>query len=707
MAGGGGEVAQAQRRLEAAEKELGDAKAKLGTVEAAQPLNEQRVAEAKVGVAEAKVGVAEANWRAAADGEGKAKLWELVAESRVGVAEAKWEAESNEGKKAKLWELVAEAKVGVAEAKVGVAEAKWEAESNEGKKAKLWELVAGAKAGVDLAREGVKSARAALHVVSNAAAATPGGGVAAGAAGGEGVSLQLGQLNLGLQRIEQTLILQGSEIKQQGSEIKQQGSEIKQQGSEIKQQGSEIKQQGSRLEDALCGAKSSPTPATLGRKAVDSLKASQNWIKLDGTGGSILQAEVDSGQISNESSLVQILTPLLREVVESASAILGIPLVLVNTERHAYFEDPHGGSASKPDMLVTHPAFYTWNKSDGDVQYCKDGFIFGKGADWCLRDCWEVIVECKKEIGMDNFTALGEGIEYARRKSFVSTAERLSEVDSRSRRFTRLIVCDSKHFYLVLCVDGNAARCVWGAWVDPGSKDATVDFLVRGFETESLTRTWVNAIESSCTQFDVTLLQPNEDVPTCFLGAGGCGRVFRVLSNSQDKKMHGLKVGVGDVACSQIREEWSKFEQYSQSFSKAEAALVVISKYYESTDRACAAILLEPVGLVLPRTQKAIKSALEGLMMLSNSGFGHGDARICNVVWMPDTECCKWVDLRTICSCSADTKVATFTRDAVAFFSSCRLECPQDFSQIAAKCLSEQSVSTLLVLCQKVWNSTQ
>lgn len=67
-------------------------------------------------------------------------------------------------------------------------------------------------------------------------------------------------------------------------------------------------------------------------------------------------------------------------------------LVLVNTEQHAYFEDPHNGAASKLDMLVTHPLFYKYAQSESDKKYSGDGFLFGKGADWMLRDCWEVFL---------------------------------------------------------------------------------------------------------------------------------------------------------------------------------------------------------------------------------------------------------------------------------------------------------------------------
>mmetsp|Transcript_18240 Transcript_18240/g.35603 ORF Transcript_18240/g.35603 Transcript_18240/m.35603 type:complete len:358 (+) Transcript_18240:140-1213(+) len=60
MAAEGGAVDRAHQRLNDAEKELREAKAKLDAAEVAQPLNEKRVAKAEVGVAEAKWASADA-----------------------------------------------------------------------------------------------------------------------------------------------------------------------------------------------------------------------------------------------------------------------------------------------------------------------------------------------------------------------------------------------------------------------------------------------------------------------------------------------------------------------------------------------------------------------------------------------------------------------------------------------------------------------
>uniref|UniRef100_A0A7S1H541 Uncharacterized protein n=1 Tax=Hemiselmis andersenii TaxID=464988 RepID=A0A7S1H541_HEMAN len=478
----------------------------------------------------------------------------------------------------------------------------------------------------------------------------------------------------------------------------QQRSEMVQQRSEMVQQRSEI----SHIEQLLTGPKSSPTPSTLGRTAVQVLEASQNWIRLQGTGDAVLQHQVAAGLAAfrTERSLVQAFTPHLQRLVQRASDALGIPLVLVNTETHAYFKDPHGGAASAPDMLVTHPAFYRWKCGNDDANFSGPGYLFGEGASWCLRDCWEVIIEWKTSMGSDHCGALGEAIEYARRKSYVFKNEENVAADVQGRQFTRLMLCDHKGFHLVLCHGGQAVRCVFGEWIDPGSVQALVDFFSRGFQTESLNRAWVDAIKLLCGQLNLVVIDPCQQEPSCFLGSGGCGRVFRVCEGFQGGEQCALKVGLGDVACSQIREEWSKYEEFSSDFGDAREAVISVSKHFEASDRTFAAILVKPVGQPLPATKKCISSALEGLMKLSRAGFGHGDARRDNVVWTRD-ECCKWLDLRTIYR--AEDIEESFVQDAATFLQSFDVNPPLEFDVTARSSFSGENLEDLLKMFSSIW----
>jgi hypothetical protein len=163
-----------------------------------------------------------------------------------------------------------------------------------------------------------------------------------------------------------------------------------------------------------------------------------------------------------------------------------------------------------------------------------------------------------------------------------------------------------------------------------------------------------------------------------------------------DKKLFCLKVGLGDIACSQISEEWGKFQQYSSRFG--EAHLIQICQYYQCPDRNFAGLLLQPVGQQLPITSIALENALNCLLQLSQAGFGHGDARRQNVVWVTEGEGkCVWLDLRTLYSCEQQREA--FVRDVVAFFTSfCTLgdKHEREIIQQARTCFASGSVLELV-----------
>ena len=76
-----------------------------------------------------------------------------------------------------------------------------------------------------------------------------------------------------------------------------------------------------------------------------------------------------SKSFATESDVVKEFTPFLQKIVKIASERSKLPLILVNTKRHAWVKDPHGGRPSKPDMLVTHPALYYPLKSAINVRW--------------------------------------------------------------------------------------------------------------------------------------------------------------------------------------------------------------------------------------------------------------------------------------------------------------------------------------------------
>jgi hypothetical protein len=386
----------------------------------------------------------------------------------------------------------------------------------------------------------------------------------------------------------------------------------------------------------------SPTPSTLGKEQHDTMVRTNRWKHLDGSGDAVLSDDQVSALPSStctEAELIQGFTPHLSKLVQQASVKIGSPLVLVNSERHAWVKDPSPvGAPSKPDMFMCHPAFFEPNKTQSDSKHDGKDFLFGACAHWDLRDCIDVIVEWKCRIGQDDFSALGEGVEYARRISHM-VQSRVVPLDEPMVLITRLILADRTTFYLVLCQNGNATECLWGEWTQCGSVAAIVDFISDG---ASQTR-WVSVLSSLCKEFGVELVNPSQGKP-CFLGRGSCGRVFRV-KKPDDNVEFALKVVLDDTYCSQLHEEVSKYHAHKLNLDKLECVVSIIA-HHASSDRTFAGLLVGQVGIQCKRTKKDITAAVCGLKKLAKAGFRHGDARLPNVVMQGEKAV--WLDLRTL-----------------------------------------------------------
>jgi hypothetical protein len=431
---------------------------------------------------------------------------------------------------------------------------------------------------------------------------------------------------------------------------------------------------------------STPTASTVGKRQYEALCSTGKWNALRGQGEQVLTDEELSQAkiIREESELVKWFTPHLKKLVDAASLAIASPLVLVNTERHAWVEDPHRGALSKPDMLIAHPAFVRSNLTDGDAKYNGEGFIFGQCAHWDLRDAIEAIVEWKVDMGANDFSALGEGIDYARRIMH-HMAEDEVPLDKARLGITRLLLADRKGFQLVSCRNGGASECVVGGWSDPGSRDAVVRFLGDSGQK----RTWVNAIQGLSQHLSLTVTTPANDT-CCFLGRGSCGRVFQFSSDGNPTKL-ALKVALGDIACSQIHEEKTKFETFLTQLKQAGKYVVTLSSYHVSGEREYAGILLHPVGTQLPRTQDAIIDAIKGLKSLATAGLCHGDARLPNVMWV-NGNYATWFDFRTMSTTRSPED--TFIKDVTTFVESFRVQVDMPLVQDQAKLYFENDKTT-------------
>lgn len=412
------------------------------------------------------------------------------------------------------------------------------------------------------------------------------------------------------------------------------------------------------------------TSYTIGKEQYDLLQRTHHWNRVSVPGNPVISqdkmASLPDAQCT-ESELIQWLTPHIQNIVNLASTVIGSPLVLVNSERHNWVEDTSPvGALSRPDMFVCNPAFFASNQTEGDKKYTKENFLFGAPAHWNLRDCLEVVIECKRNI-VGDFSALGQGVEYARRIMYAGREVHVP-LDRTMVCITRLILADRDSFYLVLCQRGEAVNCVWGNWTDPGGLEAMVDHLAHRISE----RRWVSAISSLCKHFDVDPIVQSADNPSvkrpCFLGRGASGRVFGVVSKS-DQKVYGLKVALESISCDHLRQESLIYASEKKQLH-ALGYIVSLSELYLDPANQFAGLLVSPVGHAFQKTKKNIISAVLALRNIANSGCQHGDARFPNVV-IHDGKAI-WLDLKTFnfvhgSKDDANVKVFSFLRDLDAF----------------------------------------
>ena len=452
------------------------------------------------------------------------------------------------------------------------------------------------------------------------------------------------------------------------------------------------------VEQLLPSARSNPTPATVGAQAYEFMNRHHKWNRVRGEGPAVLSpaqcTELESTHFENESHIIRWFTPVLKRIVESAADKSGHDLVMVNTERHPWVQDPHGGFASKPDLLVTHPYFYKWNKTDGDTHFDGEGFLFGQLAHWDLRDCHTAIVEWKLVL-KESQTPLGEGVDYVRRMAWVAKDDETFYKPALND--IHVMVAGRDKFLLVSCDRDTPMNCIWGEWSDPGSYDAIAVFF------SATQNAWLTAIRTCCTRFQVALVLPSENEASCFLGNGATGRVFKVRTASNTE--HVLKVSLNGKGCTRIAAELYKFNNHKGSLLVAKATVMIHCEYVDSTQH-FAGLLVSPVGQRLPDTKKAITSAIEGLLRLAQAGLHHGDARRDNVVWVGDQAL--WVDFECMSAVEAGMHTAMFAQDVFTFARSyIILQTDGIQAAVAAYMEGPDTVAAVVELFQSTWSRSK
>lgn len=115
-------------------------------------------------------------------------------------------------------------------------------------------------------------------------------------------------------------------------------------GNKLSQESHKMSQESLRLiQELKSPPAASPSTSALGQQQSQLLNAAGNWKRMDPQGTAILTSALATELIDlkTEAELVRWFTPYMQEIVACASLIIKSPLVLVNTERHAWVDDKY------------------------------------------------------------------------------------------------------------------------------------------------------------------------------------------------------------------------------------------------------------------------------------------------------------------------------------------------------------------------------
>ena len=193
-------------------------------------------------------------------------------------------------------------------------------------------------------------------------------------------------------------------------------------------------------------------------------------------------------------------------------------------------------------------------------------------------------------------------------------------------------------FYLLSCVDKQVIRCIQGEWTVRGSFQLIYDF----FQPEC---DWVRALRSLLVKHKVSVVAGN-----AFLGAGGSGRVFRVihvdqsLSTSSSSSSRANELALKIVIAPNIS---NILIEHTLMANKANVALVNPTSKIEVADDNLGSGYLMPIGkpVTCPVPRDSIPLVYASLFQLHVGGIFHGDARLPNVLYFGRDGGFKWIDL--------------------------------------------------------------
>ena len=406
-----------------------------------------------------------------------------------------------------------------------------------------------------------------------------------------------------------------------------------------------------------------------GHEALEVLKREGRFhVGMSTNGGAAVfsQPEVQTARsftVGQEAQFDLFLVPILERCFPHLTVLL--------SEEFKFLEVPttceaSGFLALKPDLVILPNGFYMLKilnentAKAAELAAAKKNnsaavFRCGVPADRRLHQSTTVF-ESKvppNKTGIPTAAHFGEGINYGA----CLRVDHLGK-DWWGQKSTRVVLVTPSVFWLIeVCTGGYISGVTQWGWNTLGSLEALQRFVPSD--------PW-SSLDALCKKLKVSLVDPQKDGETAFLGAGAHGRAFKVQDEAG--KMQAMKVvcNQGDTAAvTNLQIELEVLNKVNAHHKD----LVVCPTSSVETEGALAGFTMDTVGQamtrgMLDRDIRIVKNVFTRLYALHHAGFTHGDTRLANLLLLGNAKM-MWIDMRSGTQALGGARFTTDVRQLV------------------------------------------
>jgi hypothetical protein len=339
-------------------------------------------------------------------------------------------------------------------------------------------------------------------------------------------------------------------------------------------------------------------------------------------GDPILDSMLNSNSFRDEHDFIKFMTPTLRDLCSPQ-------LIFVNSEEYAWLESNKiTNNIQKPDGFYA-PLWVFSKKTLTEAPFISrgqqanlDSWYFGVPASTCLFDSLH-IVDCKVTLSKRGY---GEHLEHLQRLS------------GKCKGPAYGMYFGVEGFSLSICAERFLVERIYAKWTDKGSKDLVRDFFCNH------KCGWYGVLNLA-SELGVQIVDPLKfaSADTAFLGAGGTGRVIRVVKddklfgNSRIRDVIALKVAQAESG--HLLESEFNFMKKHRDSCECNLLAIPIGDSITQSASLCG-YLMKTVGEshvsrnVAMKTTQNLNLVISALYSLHihNPVIIHGDARINNLI---------------------------------------------------------------------------